>query len=301
MNKISVVINTRNEEENLARCLSSVSFADEIVVVDMQSTDKTVEIAKSHGAKVYTHQETGYVEPARNFAIEKAQHPWVLIVDADEEIPPALPGKLREIVLKDSITHVFLPRKNIIFGKWMKHTGWWPDYNIRFFKKGKVTWSDEIHSVPQSSGKQITLEGEEFALIHHHYTSIDQFLTRMQTYTSKEAEKLLFRKEKPSPQRLIQEPVNEFLRRFFVHEGYKDGFHGLALSLLMAFYELVVWLKLWEKEGFPEKEGGRGFLSSFDLQMKKAASHFSYWNLTTHMRHQDPIKRTFSRLKRKLL
>src|SRR3972149_2447063 len=77
-----------------------------------------------------------------------------------------------------------IPRKNIIFGKWMKHTGWWPDYQIRFFKKGKVTWSDEIHSVPQSSGKQITLEGEEFALIHHHYTSIDQFLTRMQTYTS---------------------------------------------------------------------------------------------------------------------
>src|SRR3989344_3276878 len=138
MPKISVVINTLNEEANLPRALASVkSFANEIVVVDMMSDDKTVEIAKKAGAKVYEFKRVGYVEPARNFAISKAEGDWIFILDADEELTASLSRELSKIAKNGSADYVRVPRKNMIFGKWVEHSRWWPDYNIRFFKKGK--------------------------------------------------------------------------------------------------------------------------------------------------------------------
>ena len=173
MTEISVVVNTWNEEENIRRCLSSVKWADEIVVVDMHSTDKTVEIARKFGAKVFFHQYTGYVEPARNFALRCAQGKYILVLDADETTPATLARKLKKIAKENKFDFVRIPRKNIIFGKWIKHSRWWPDYNIRFFKKGKVTWSDKIHSVPLIRGKGKDLEAKEVnAIVHYHYQSI---------------------------------------------------------------------------------------------------------------------------------
>ena len=117
---ISVVINTRNEEKNLPRCLASVKgLADEIVVTDMESIDKTVEIAKKAGAKVFKHKQTGYVEPARNYAISKATGEWILILDADEETPPSLVKKLKQLVKTGKADYYRLPRKNIVFGRWL--------------------------------------------------------------------------------------------------------------------------------------------------------------------------------------
>ncbi|MEK7188473.1 MAG: glycosyltransferase family 2 protein, partial [Patescibacteria group bacterium] len=150
MTKISVVINTLNEAKNLPRAIASIkNFADEIVVVDMRSDDKTVGVAKKLGAKVYLHERTSYVEPARNFAISKVmsqsdsqRSQWVLILDADEEVPDTLAQKLKESMEKNKGDYFRIPRKNIIFGKWMQHSRWWPDFNIRFFKKGFVSWSE---------------------------------------------------------------------------------------------------------------------------------------------------------------
>lgn len=139
MTKISVVINTLNEEDNLPRALASVKkFADEIVVVDMKSDDKTVDIAKKAGAKVYEYKRIGYVEPARNFAIGKATGKWILIIDADEQLPGSLVKELKKIVKNPSANYYRLPRKNLIFGKWVKHSRWWPDYNIRFFQPSLI-------------------------------------------------------------------------------------------------------------------------------------------------------------------
>jgi len=159
MARISVVINTLNEEKNLPRAIASIKgLADEIIVVDMQSDDRTKEVAEGLGALVYDHKRTGYVEPARNFAIAKAVGPWVLVLDADEEIPPKLAKKLRVFAQKEGADFYRIPRKNIVFGSWLRHSRWWPDYNIRFFKKGKVTWNEVIHSVPMTSGKGIDLQ-----------------------------------------------------------------------------------------------------------------------------------------------
>src|SRR6185369_4269605 len=176
-------------EKNIKRAIESVKWADEVLVCDMHSDDKTAEIAKKLGAKTVYHERTGYVEPARNFAISKTTGDFVLILDADEEIPDTLAKKLQEITDKMlEIDFVWIPRKNFIFGKWMRASMWWPDNNIRFFKKGAVKWSDKIHIPPKTVGSGLTLDAEEsYAIIHHHYDNLTQFLERLIRYTEIQA------------------------------------------------------------------------------------------------------------------
>jgi (heptosyl)LPS beta-1,4-glucosyltransferase len=274
--KISVVINTINEEQALPRALASVrNLADEIVVVDMESIDKTVEIAKKLGAKVFTHQKIGYVEPARNFAISNTVGDWILILDADEEVQPNLIKKFKEIVKNPKADYYRVPRKNIIFGRWIKHTLWWPDYNIRFFRKGFVAWADEIHSVPITQGVGLDLEAkEELSLIHHNYSSISEYLERLTRYTKVQSEELMKNGYVFSWEDLLKKPLNEFLSRFFVGQGYKDGLHGLALSLLQAFSELILYLQIWDKQGFVEKDITK---KEFKNEFNKAVHDLNWW------------------------
>lgn len=276
MNKISVVINTLNEEANIKKAIASVAWADEILVCDMYSEDKTVEIAKKLGAKVVYHKKEGFVEPARNFAISKATGDWILILDADEEVPDTLARRLKEIAQKmKQVMVVWIPRKNIIFEKWMKASMWWPDHQVRFFKAGKVRWQNKIHSKPEVIGESLMLEPEEkWAIIHHNYNSLFQYLDRMNRYTAIEAKELVDSGYKFRWEDLIQKPLSEFLSRFFASSGYKDGLHGLALSLLQAFSFLAVYLKVWEIEKFGQQE-----LKSEELEMAKgkAGEELNYW------------------------
>ena len=263
MGKISVVINTFNNEDNVSRAILSVkNLADEIVVCDMESSDNTSDIAKKLGAKVYSHKKEKYVELVRNFMVSKATCDWILILDPDEEIPSKLAKTLKGLPRggrTDSsgvaaADYYRIARKNIIFGKWMKHSRWWPDYKIRFFKKGFVSWNEVIHSVPMTQGKGIDLpDKEEYAIIHNNYKSISSYLEKMLRYTDAQKDNLLKGGYVFSWKDLIKKPINEFLSRYFEGEGYKDGIHGLALSLLQSFSELTLYLKVWEKQGFSEK------------------------------------------------
>jgi (heptosyl)LPS beta-1,4-glucosyltransferase len=254
--KISVVINTLNEADSLPRAIASVKvLASEIVVTDMESEDGTAEVAKSLGAKVFTHKRVSFVELARNFGISRVTGDWVLIMDPDEELTPRLLKELKSIVDKDGADYVRIPRKNIVFGRWLKHSRWWPDYNIRLFKKGAVSWNEVIHAVPMTVGKGIEVEAEEdLAIIHHHYDSVEQYLERMNRYTSQQVKMKLAENYKFSWKDLIGKPVDEFLSRYFFGEGYKDGVHGLAVSLLQGFSELVLYLKLWQAEKFKDED-----------------------------------------------
>ena len=215
--KISVVINTFNEEANMEKAIKSVSWADETIICDMHSGDNTVAIAKKLGAKIFFHEQVDYVEPARNFAISQATGDWILVLDADERIPQTLAKRLQEIAANmKQISSVKLPRKNIIFGKWMKTSMWWPDYQIRFFKAGKVKWRNEIHSKPEIEGGSIDLEPEEkWALIHYNYNNLSQYIGRMNRYTDIEAKELINNGYKFCWQDIIQKPLSEFLSRFF--------------------------------------------------------------------------------------
>src|SRR5260221_9845164 len=191
--KISVVINTLNEENVIERAVKSVSWADEILVCDMNSDDDTALVAKKAGAKVIFIKKQPFVELARNLSISKAGGDWILIMDPDEEIPESLGNKLREVADTGGVaTYVDVPRKNLIFNKWVKASMWWPDYKPRFFKKGSVIWSDKIHVPQQTSGQGITLPAEErYAFIHYHYTSVDQFVSRLNRYTTIQAKELV--------------------------------------------------------------------------------------------------------------
>lgn len=299
MNKISVVINAYNEERNIQKAISSVKWADEIVVCDAQSQDKTVEIAKKLGARVVAHKYTGYVEPARNFAISQASNEWILILDADEEIPPTLAAEIRNMLNRASIADfIRIPRKNIIFGNWMKASMWWPDYNVRLFKKGAVIWSEKIHVQPQTTGSTgIDLPADEnLAIIHNNYQGIEQYLARLNRYTTIEADQLFKDGYKFSWNDLIKKPVDEFLSRFFANKGYLDGLHGLSLSVLQAFSFFIVYLKVWEKTKFSLQQFS---LKEVEVEKKKAGYSINYWFLQTKL-SKNPIKNILEKVKNKL-
>lgn len=297
--KISVVINTFNEEENIKRVIESVGWADEIIVCDMYSEDDTAVVAKKMGAKILLHKNMGYVEPARNFAISKAEHEWVLVVDADEEIPETLADKIKEIVEKtDVVTHVEIPRKNIIFGQVMKASMWWPDYHVRLFKKGYVVWGDKIHSKPKVEGQGLKLpEEERWAIIHYHYTNISQYIDRMNRYTGIEARYLANSGYEFDWKDMIRKPLGEFLGRYFANRGFQDGLYGLALSLLQAISFLIVYLKVWEKQGFKKQEV---VLSQVKDVVGEGGKELGYWFKYGNL-SKDPLRAFLQRIKNKLI
>ena len=299
MGRISVVINALNEEENLSRALSSVKkLADEVVVVDMKSDDQTREVAKKFGAKIYEHERVSYVEPARNFAIEKATGKWILVLDPDEEVGDQLAKKLEELAGKPKADFYRIPRKNIHFGKWTKNSRWWPDYNIRFFKKGTVTWNEVIHSVPMTAGRGLDLPAEErYAIIHHNYSSVGKYIERMNRYSEIQAKTLLESGYKFNWKDLIRKPLSEFLGRYFIGGGYKDGLHGLALSLLQAFSEATTYLKVWQGENFSAQTISVG---DFSKEIYKSEKEIKWWILDARIKSKGPLSSFPLRIYRKL-
>lgn len=292
---ISAIVHTFNEEKNIDRCLCALEFAGEIVVIDMGSSDKTLEIAKTHKVRIFNHAFTGFVESARNFGIEKAEGEWILIVDADEVISHTLKEKILALSKDKNGKQDFfrLPRKNIIFGKWIKHTGWWPDYQIRFFKKGSVSWNNKIHGIPLTRGLGMDLEDrEELSIVHYHYLTIGQYLDRLNRYTSVQAKEYFLKSGKITLSDLILNPVNEFVRRFFALVGYRDGWHGLSLSLLQAFSEFIVVLKVWELSRFPEIPVN---LTEVESKVNESKRIVKYWFIN------ESLKKPASGLKTLLL
>lgn len=302
--KLSVVINTKNAEQTIEATLKSVKFADEIVIVDMMSTDKTVEIAHKYTDNIYSHKDVGYVEPARNFAIKKATGDWILIVDADEEVPQELRRALQGIIdaaksNEPTADCFYIPRRNLIFGKALEQTGWWPDYVLRFFKKGYVSWSDEIHSVPITKGTVQELPAvAEIALIHHNYQHVSQFVSRMNRYTNIQAEDFVSDHQEVSGSVVMKKFYSEFLSRFFAQRGVNDGTHGLALSLLQGMSEAVVALKAWEHLGFPESN--REQEEETVAELSQFHKELAYWIASWHIENSTGFQQLIWRIRRKL-
>lgn len=267
---ISLVVNAKNAQDEIESCIkSALGLFDELVVVDDGSSDGTVQIAKKFTKKVYKHKSLGYVEPARNYAVDKAGGDWILILDTDEEITPKLKNELISLSKKKNIDFVKIPRKNIIFGKWIRHSGWWPDFQVRFFRKGKVVWGDQIHSQPKTKGLEFKLpEDEKLAIIHHNYRDLGGFLHRMDLYSDVEAKQSVERGEKFTPANLLSQPSAEFIRRYFIWEGYKDGVHGLILAILQSFSFFIVQAKIWQASGYLKMEPAQT-LKTFEVESRK--------------------------------
>lgn len=286
MAKLSVVISAYNEEKMLPDCLKSVKWADEIIVVDNNSTDKTAQIAKKYTKKVFHRPNNPMLNVNKNFGFTKATGDWILSLDADERVTDELHKELLDLNrLKADVNGFCMPRKNMIFGKWIKYTGWYPDHQMRLFRKGKGKFPEKhVHEMIKVDGETKHLKGH---LFHYNYGSIDEFLRKMsQIYTSNEAENLIKEGYKINTLDAIRMPFNEFISRYFVRKGYKDGLHGLVLSLLMAFYHLVVFAKVWEKQRFIEKQVS---LHMFEKEFSKIKKDTDYWIKRAKMQNEKNI------------
>lgn len=297
MQTLSVVINTKNAATTLKRTLKSVRFADEVVIVDMQSTDATLAIAQEVTDRIFSVKDVGYVEPARNTALSKATGDWILLVDADEEVPETLRDYLFERMEQpDSAEAYYLPRKNIVFGTWYHYAGWWPDYQLRFFKRGTVTWPTKIHAQPETTSKpEYVPAKEELALVHHNYQTVEQFIDRLNRYTTHEAAN---RRSTGTPQssQLIRAFHQELLSRLFRHQGIDGGMHGVSLSFLQAMYELVVVAKQWQAAGFRPTTNDQGATLE---ALKSFQQDLSYWMADWQVHHTSGVEQLIWRIRRR--
>ena len=301
MSKISVVVTAFNEEENIEECLASIrDLADEIIVVDNNSQDKTGEIARKFTKKVFTQKnDPKKIDVNKNFGFSKATGGWILSIDADERVTEELASEIKKIVKRpsESASGYWIPRKNIIFKKWIKSDMWWPDYQLKLFRRGKGSFDkNQVH-------KPLKVEGEteklEMPLIHNNYTSITQFITKLNNYTDIEAENLSAEYEFNWLD-AIRFPINDFVKTFFLQKGYQDGLHGLVLSMLQAFYMEVVFAKLWEKRGFKEVEGNN-FVEEVGQEFKNSRSKIMYWIKTALInKSKNSIKKIILKASRKI-
>lgn len=250
--RISVVINTFNEEKNLPYALRSVrAWADEIIVVDMHSEDRTIEIAREYGAKVFLHERMGFSEPARAFAVSQATGDWVFLLDADEIIPQPLSLKLMKIASDDTADVVIISRLNYLLGDPLWHTGWGPqqDRHPRFFKKDKIDLNPRIHSFihPAPGARVLTLPYQGKMAFHHfNYVDCAQFLEKLNRYTTIEAQQAFERGEHASKTKAALHTAFEFADRYVRKQGYRDGWRGFYLSGFMAMYRWATYAKLQE-------------------------------------------------------
>ncbi len=237
---LSVVVLALNEAKQIRSCLESVTgFADELLVVDSGSTDETAALAQAAGARVVVRPFDNYPRQ-RNAALDAAQGDWVFFIDADERADEPLGAEIRaessriQKTLSDEVLF-WVPRRNYIFGKLVRHAGWSPDFQPRVLKRGRARFDPArpVHELVLAEGRQLYLKNP---LVHYNYESLDQFRAKQEKYTRFEAEMLYAKGVRPRWRSYVGMPVREFWRRYVTLRGYRDGRVGLLLSALMAQY-----------------------------------------------------------------
>ena len=250
---LSVAIIVKNEERNLARTLASVSFADEVIVVDSHSTDRTVEIAESFGAKVFLRDWPGFAAQ-KNFAIKQCSGDWILSLDADEELSPQLRTQLQFLLPSDPPTDAyFLKRRNLFLGRWIKHGGYYPDPKLRLFRRSTANFTQPqfeerpVHETIAFDGQSSTLD---YDLIHHAYPTLEGYLEHMDCYSTLGSQ-LLVAQHRTSRNLLafywniLFIPTFTFVYNFIFRLGFLDGREGLLLHLYHSSYVSWKYAKAW--------------------------------------------------------
>lgn len=245
---VSVVTVAKDEERNISDALESVKDFEDIVVVDAFSTDSTVEICKRYHVRIFQQEWQGYARQKQR-AIDYANKQWVLLLDADERVSPELKQEISVIVSNQNPNHGFyIPRKNFFLGKWIKHSGWWPDYTIRLFRKDSAYIEErEVHEKVVVKGQTGYLKNP---LEHYTYRSISEYIKKMDNYSTLAAREILSKNPQPSMTslflRMTIRPIFTFFRIFILKQGFRDGIHGFILAMLYSFYTFLKYLKAWE-------------------------------------------------------
>jgi (heptosyl)LPS beta-1,4-glucosyltransferase len=244
--EITAVILTLNEAEHITACLESLAWADRRLVFDSYSQDETVPLAQMAGAEVSQSRFENYAQQ-RNAALDQIETDWVFFVDADERGTPQLAAEIRQVVAERPEHGWYVPRHNYIFGKLTRGAGWYPDYQLRLFKHGHVRYERPVHEIAIVDGAIGHLENP---LIHYNYRDPAHFHAKQRAYSSFDAKIMWQEGVRPRPHNFVLQPLRHFWWRYVTLNGYRDGWHGLRLSLYMMYYEWVKYRKLawfWRK------------------------------------------------------
>lgn len=243
---ITACIITLNEEHKIEKCLNSLHFADEIILVDSGSSDRTCEIAESKGAKVIFREFDNFIYQ-KNYALSLAQTEWVLSVDADEVVSSRLASEILTVLKnrnESDIVSYRIPRLTWYLGRWIKYGGWYPDYNVRLFRKSGAEFiGGTVHEKIRINGPRGTLNG---CLYHYSYDSIQEHVNVLNQYSTMLAADKFKRGDWSSPLYAIIKSFGKFLVMYIWKLGFLDGRAGFVIAALGAFYNYLKYIKLWE-------------------------------------------------------
>jgi len=241
---LTAIVPAFNEEESLGDCLDSVAFADEILVVDSFSTDRTVTIAREHDARVI-QREYGYSASQKNWAIPQAAHEWILLVDADERVTPALRDEILDVLRAGPAADGYWVRRdNFFLGRHIRHCGWGSDTVVRLFRRDVSRYQDrQVHAEIELPGPLPTLRNP---LEHHTFRSFHQYWGKLDRYSDWGARQMHLEGRRTGAAGILFRPVGRFIRMYLLKLGFLEGAHGVALSLLGAFTVYLKYARLWE-------------------------------------------------------
>ncbi|MBI4666103.1 MAG: glycosyltransferase family 2 protein [Nitrospinae bacterium] len=242
--KLSAAVITKNEEDKIADCLQSLYFADEIVVVDSGSTDRTVEIARSMGAKVIHNDWPGHIQQ-KNFAIDQTTGDWILSLDADERVSAQLRDEIIKTLDPLRAEGYAIPRLVYYINRWICHCGWYPARKVRLFKRGAGRWGGENpHDRVFMEGRVANLKGH---IYHLSFDNISEHLTTIQSFTDIAAKERIDKGLTAGFWSMLLRPPGMFVKMYFLKLGFLDGIPGLIISLLSAYHVFSKYAKIWER------------------------------------------------------
>ena len=244
--KITATVITFNEEQNITEALESLAWADEIIVVDRESTDRTVEIARRFTDRVFIREWPGY-SAQKNFAAQQAPCDWIFSLDADERVSPELAAEITRLKqAPESEAGGFeMPRLTFYLGRWIKHSGWYPDLKLRLYDRRHGRWrGDFVHEALEVDGRVERLNGN---ILHFTVRSASEHHTRLDRYTTLAAEQAHASGKRASVASLVLSPAGAFIRSYILKLGFLDGVQGFIIARFAAHYAFLKHLKLWEK------------------------------------------------------
>ena len=256
MIKLSAVIITYNEEKNIARCIKAVkSIADEIVVVDSMSTDNTASIARQLGATIVDQPFLGYLGQ-RNFADNIVSNDWVLMLDADEEISPALASQIQQVKEKQAYNAYKFPRLNNYCGKWIRHGAWYPDKKTRLYNRTKGSWhGGMVHEYWQANESNETIGNLQGDMLHYSFSTVTQHLQKIEKYSELSAQTAILKNRSASLLKIWISPKWKFFSEYILQLGFLDGFEGYIIAKLSAYSTFIKYTKIRQ---YSRKKGMNG-------------------------------------------
>lgn len=255
MEKLSVTIITLNEERNIRDALESLTWVDEIIIVDSGSNDKTISICKEYTEKIFYNPWPG-INSQKAFAKKLVTYDWILNIDADEKVSPELAAEIQSILGQGGhYDGYFIPRKVYYLGRWIEHSGWYPDYKLRLFRTEKGRWNGiDPHDVVVVDGKTGYLKGN---IYHFTYENIEDHVKTMNNLTSVAAKEYKKKGKRDGLLSLMVRPPLTFLKKYILKQGFRDGLPGFIIAISSAYYVFLKYAKLWELINIIDYQGAK--------------------------------------------